>query len=294
MTLLDDLTSTIAGAAERVGPSVVGLGRGWSSGSGVVVAPGQVATVAHAVRREEPTVRFADGRRAEATIAGLDRDANVAVLNVDTGEAPPIEPAGERPGLGAPVIALADPSGRGLRATLGFITSAEPRSVRGPSGRRLSGALEHSAPLPRGSSGGPLVDPDGRLLGLNAIRLEGGLILAVPAAPELLERLGRGERVEPRRLGIALAPPHIARRMRRAVGLPEREGLLVRGVRDGSPADRAGLRRGDLIVSVNGSEADRLDTLHSALDSGAPTIELGLVRGADELTVTVAFEATVV
>src|SRR3954452_21118240 len=283
MTVLDELQSTITDVAARVGPSVVGLGRGWAAGSGVGIGPGQVATVAHAVRREEPTVRFRDGRRAEATIAGVDRDANVAGLNVDTGDAPAIEPAGDLPGLGAPVIALADPSGRGLRATLGFVTSAEPRSVRGPSGRRLSGALEHSAPLPRGSSGGPLVAPDGRLLGLNAIRLEGGLILAVPAAPELLERLGRGERVEQRRLGVALAPPHVARRMRRAVGLPEREGLLVRGVRDGSPADRAGLGRGDLIVSVNGSEDDHLDALHAALEAGAATIELGLVRGAEEL-----------
>ena len=239
MTLLSELQSTIAGVAERVGPSVVGLGRGWAAGSGVVVADGQVVTVAHAVRRGEPTVTFAGGRRAEATIAGVDHDANVAVLSVDTGDAPAVEVAGETPGLGAAVLALADPGGRGLRASLG------------------------------------------------------GLILAVPLAADLIERLARGERVEPRRLGIALAPPYVARRMRRAVGLPERDGLLVRGVRDGSPADRAGVRRGDLIVAVNGSETDRLDTLHAAVDSGAPTLELGLVRGAEELTVTVAFDADV-
>ena len=292
MTLLSELQSTIAGVAERVGPSVVGLGRGWAAGSGVVVADGQVVTVAHAVRRGEPTVTFAGGRRAEATIAGVDHDANLAVLSVDTGDAPAVEVAGETPGLGAAVLALADPGGRGLRASLGFVTSAD-RSLRGPRGRRLAGAIEHSAALPRGSSGGPLVDADGRVVALNAIRLEGGLILAVPLAADLIERLARGERVEPRRLGIALAPPYVARRMRRAVGLPERDGLLVRGVRDGSPADRAGVRRGDLIVAVNGSETDRLDTLHAAADSGAPTLELGLVRGAEELTVTVAFDADV-
>jgi serine protease Do len=81
--------------------------------------------------------------------------------------------------------------------------------------------------------------------------------------------------------------------MRRAVGLPEREGLLVRHVADGSPADRAGLRRGDLIVSVDGSETDRLDALHAALDSGANAIALGVVRGTEELAVTIEF-ATVV
>src|SRR5439155_441790 len=139
MTLLDDLQSTIAGVADRLRPSVVGLGRGWAAGSGVVIGDGQVATVAHAVRREAPTVT-----------------------------------------------------------------------------------------------------------------------LAVPLAADLVERLARGERVERRRLGIALAPPHVARRMRRAVGLDERDGLLVRGVRDGSPADRAGIRRGDLILSD-------LDDLNAAI-----------------------------
>src|SRR3954469_23268436 len=147
MTLLDDLQTTITGVAERLRPSIVGLGRGWGAGSGVVVGDGQGATVAHAVRREAPAVPSADGRRAEATIAGGDRDANVAVLTVDTGDAPPVELASERPGLGGAVVALADPGGRGLRASLGFVTVAE-RGMRGPRGRRLSGAIEHSAPLP--------------------------------------------------------------------------------------------------------------------------------------------------
>src|SRR6059058_2046915 len=125
MTTLTDIQQTIAGVAERIGPSVVGLGRGWAAGSGVVVATGRVATVAHALRRGEPTVTFSDGRRAEASIAGIDRDANLAVLDVDTGDAPALEPADVAPALGEAVVALADPGGRGLRATLGFVTSAE-------------------------------------------------------------------------------------------------------------------------------------------------------------------------
>ena len=172
-------------------------------------------------------------------------------MSVDTGDAPPIawEP-GEAPGLGTPVVALANPGGRGLRTTLGFVTS-EGRSFRGPRGRRIAGAIEHTAPLPRGSSGGPLVDADGRLLGLNALRLEGGLILAVPATAsvkERVQRLARGEAAAAPRLGVAVAPPRAARRMRRAVGLPERAGLLVRAVEDGSPAAAAGIEAGDLLV----------------------------------------------
>ena len=135
------------------------------------------------------------------------------------------------------MLALADPSGRGLRVTFGLV-SATGRSFRGPGGRRVGGSIEHTAPLPRGSSGGPLVDPDGHLLGLNAVRREGGLILAVPADEAVRARvaaLARGEATGRPRLGVALAPPRHARRMRSAVGLPERDGLLVRGVVAGQP-----------------------------------------------------------
>jgi serine protease Do len=285
-SLLAELEAVTAGAAERVGPSVVGLGRGWRTGSGVVVGSNRVATLAHAVRSEDVTVRFADGRRAEAHLLGADPDTGVALLEADTGEAAAVELATGTPGIGAAVIALADPGGRGLRATLGFVTTAE-RTLRGPRGRRRAGAIEHTAPLPRGSSGGPLIDAGHRLLGLNAVRLDGGLILAAPIDAAMLERIASGR--EQRRLGVALAPPFVARKVRRAAGLPDRDGLLVRGVREGSPADRAGLRRGDLIVAVDGSEDDRLDALHAALDGDAPSVELGLVRGADELSVTVTF-----
>src|SRR3954454_2686474 len=237
MDALLTLQDAIAGAAERVGPSVVGLGRGWGHGSGVVIADAHVLTSAHNLRRDEVTVSFADGRRETATVAGLDTDNDLAVLAVDTGDAPPVgwEPADAGVGIGSPVVALANPGGRGLRATLGFVSSGE-RSFRGPRGRRIRGAIEHTAPLPRGSSGGPLVDPDGNLLGLNSLRLDGGLILAVPAGAAIKERallLARGEAPAPHRLGVAIAPPRVARRLRNAVGLPERDGLLVRAVEDG-------------------------------------------------------------
>jgi serine protease Do len=197
--------------------------------------------------------------------------------------------------LGTAIVALGNPGGRGLRATPGFVASAG-RSFRGPRGRRIENCLEHTAPLPAGSGGGPLVDLDGRLLGLNALRLEGGLILAVPANQFLadrVEKLARGERSEPVRLGVAVAPAHVARRLRRAVGLPERAGVLVRDVADDSPAARAGIARGDLIVRAGEQEVDGLDSLHRVLDAADPSepLALGLLRGADELEVTVGFDA---
>src|SRR5687768_9961074 len=248
---LEAIQQAVTGAASRVGPAVVGLGRGWGRGSGVVIAPGQVLTVAHVLRGDEVAVSFADGRTAEGRVAGSDPDLDVAVIAVDTGDAKPVswEP-GDTPPAGAPVFALANPGGRGLRATFGLV-SATGRSFRGPRGRRIPGSIEHTAPLPRGSSGGPLVDGEGRLLGLNAVRRDGGFILALPADAALrarVDQLARGEAAERPRLGVAIAPPRVARRMRAAVGLPERDGLLVRGVVDGSPAAAAGVERGDLLV----------------------------------------------
>src|SRR4051794_38502724 len=226
MASVKDLEQTIASVAERVGPAVVGLGRGWGLGSGVVVEPGRVLTNAHNLRREEVSVSFSDGRVEAGTLAGSDPDLDLAVVTVETDEAPAVawEPELEPPALGSAVVALANPGGRGLRATLGFVSSAG-RSFRGPRGRRVREAIEHTAPLPRGSSGGPLVDAQGQLLGLNALRLDGGLILALPAGPTVRERAGllaRGEAPAPHRLGVAVAPPRVARRLRRAVGLPER------------------------------------------------------------------------
>jgi serine protease Do len=290
-----DLQGTIGDMAARVGPSVVGLGRGWGLGSGVVIARGQVLTAAQNLRRDELTVVLSDGGRETAEVAGVDGDLGLAVLSLETGNAPAIawEP-GDEPGIGTAVVALANPGGRGLRATLGFVTSSA-RTFRGPRGRRVRGAIEHSAPLPRGSSGGPLVDPDGNLLGINSIRLDGGLILAAPASAAVKDRvlaLARGEAPVSHRLGVAVAPPRAARRMRRAVGLPEREGLLVRAVEEDGPADEAGIERGDLIVAAGAREIDGVEALYAALDE-LPTaggdLELTVVRGTEERIVTASF-----
>jgi len=295
MSALQELQETIGRVADEVGPRVVGLGRGWGrGGSGVVIAPGKVLTSAHNLRRDEVTVTFADGRQETASVEAADTDADLAVLSVDTGELSPLEWAEGEASLGAPIVALANSGGRGLHATFGLVSSTG-RSFRGPRGRRVTDTLQHTAPLPRGSSGGPVVDTAGRLLGVNTLRLEGGLIVAVAGTTAIRERvaaLARGEAPRRPTIGVYLAPPRAARRMRRAVGLPERDGVLVRGVADGSPAERAGVERGDLIVAVAGRPITGLDDLYEAVDAlQNGTVELGLVRGIDERTVTVELEA---
>jgi len=293
MAVIEELEGAIQTAAERTGPAVIGLGQGWGRGSGFVFDSNRILTNAHNLRGDEVTVTFGDGRRETGKVLASDPDLDLAVIEADTAGIEPLQWAEDVESLpiGRSVLALANPGGRGLRATPGFVSSTA-RSFRGPRGRRVNGAIEHTAPLPRGSSGGPLVDSAGRLLGVNAVRADGGLILAVPAdraTRDRVEKLSRGEAPRRPRLGIAIAPPRVARRLRRAVGLPEREGVLVRGVERDSEADRAGLERGDLIVAAAGRDLDRMDVVYEVLEATAPgtQLELKIVRGSEERTVTV-------
>src|SRR4051795_10270554 len=113
MAVLEEVTEAVRSVSQRVGPSVVGLGRGWGRGSGVVVADGSVLTTAHNLRGEEVTVTFADGRRARGNVAGVDAEGDLAVVAVDTGDAPVVEWAeADSLGFGSIVIALANPGGR--------------------------------------------------------------------------------------------------------------------------------------------------------------------------------------
>jgi serine protease Do len=293
MALLEEIQQLIAGAAERHGPSVVGLGRGWGLGSGTIIGKDRVLTNAHNLRRDEVTVTFSDGTTEPGSVAGVDADLDLAVISVPTNGRPPLEWGdGSESGIGAPVVALGNPGGRGLRATLGFVSSG-PRSFRGPRGRRVAGAIEHTAALPRGSSGGPLLDADGKLIGINTIRVDGNLILSLPVAAlrERIDTLARGEAKDTPRLGVAVAPPRVARRMRRAVGLPPRDGLLVRGVEDGSPAAAAGIERGDLIAASGERGIESVDALYAALDALGEdgTLPLTVVRGTDERELEVTF-----
>jgi serine protease Do len=156
---------------------------------------------------------------------------------------------------------------------------------------RITGSLEHTAPLLPGSSGGPVLDAQGQLLGINTNRLGEGFYLAIPADEALRRRvdaLARGESVRRPQLGITITPGHVARRLRRAVGLPDAEGLLVRDVAEDSPAARAGLASGDLIVAAGGQPVRTVDDLSGALQTAGDTMELNVLRGTDERSIQVA------
>jgi S1-C subfamily serine protease len=290
MSAIEEIGSAVASVADAIGTSIVGIGRD-GRGSGVVSADGQVLTNAHNLRGDEVTVTFADGRSTIGTVAAVDPDGDLAVVTVDTAGAKAIDwGAGDGAKVGDAVFGVAATRGGGVRVTFGLVSSIE-RSFRGPGGRRIAGSVEHTAPLASGSSGGALVDASGRLIGLNTNRIGEGFYLALPADAALksrVEALARGESARRGRLGVAIAPNHVARRLRRSVGLPERDGILVRGVEEGSAAATAGVEVGDLIVSAGGREIRDADDLQDALAALEPPFDLGIVRGVEEKTLNVA------
>ncbi len=288
MSILDELSTAIRNVSDTAGPAVVGIGQR-TRGSGVVISTGRVLTNAHNLRGDEVTVSFRDGRSLRGKVLGVDPDGDLAVIEVDTAATTPLGWSDGDPRVGDVVFGLAAAHGGPARVTAGTISAVE-RSFRGPGGSRIGGSLEHTAPLASGSSGGPLVDGAGRLVALNTNRVGEGFYLARPADAAFRERvdaLARGESVSRPRLGIAVAPAAIARHLRRSVGLGERDGLLVRGVEDGSPADRAGIREGDLLVEAAGRPLVDAETLPEILATSGLPIELKIVRGEEERTVSV-------
>ena len=289
MTAIEELQTAISSTAAKVGPSIVGIGRG-TRGSGVVLAAGKVLTNAHNLRGDQVTVTFADGRRVIGSVAGFDGDGDLAVIDVETGDAGALEWGdGDALAVGTAVLGAGASHGGGTRVTFGLV-SAVAREFRGPGGRRIDGSVEHTAPLAPGSSGGALLDVNGRLVGLNTNRIGEGFYLALPANAGLrarIDALSRGESPERPRLGVAVAPSHVARRMRRSVGLPERDGVLVRGVEDGSLAAGAGIEAGDLLVEAGGRPITDADDLFAALAALEVPFDLKLLRGAEERTVRI-------
>lgn len=292
--MLEDLHTTLSTLADRVGPSVVGIGRRGRAGSGVVIDTDRILTNAHNLGSDTVTVTLSDGTTVDGTVVGADFDADLAVISATTNGNPPIERAGsDELGIGSPVVALSNPGGRGLRVTAGYVSGTQ-REFRGPRGRMIRGTLEHTAPLLPGSSGGPIVDGEGRLLGLNTNRLGEGFYLAIPSGSTLdaaIDALSKGEAAARVRLGVGVAPAEVAAKLRASVGLDPVEGVLVRFVEEDSPAATAGIREGDMITKVADHPVTSPDDLHEALSGVASgsTTTVELVRVAETVTVEVGF-----
>jgi S1-C subfamily serine protease len=211
-TLRDAARAALAGTDR----SVVRIGRAPGRGCGVVVGDGFVLTNAHNLRDRTTEVTFADGRVFQAEVAGVDPDGDLVVLAVDTADAPALAWAEAAVEAGDVVFAIGRTADGAARVTHGLVSGVE-RAFRGPRGRQITGSLEHTAPLARGSSGSPVVDEHGLVVGLNTARLADGFYLALPTDAALRERvdaLVRGESARRLVLGVGLASAEVAAQLR--------------------------------------------------------------------------------
>ncbi|HLY23679.1 MAG TPA: trypsin-like peptidase domain-containing protein [bacterium] len=263
---LTTFSDALAGVAETAGPAVVRVSGGRRPSSGVVwSADGVILTTEHAVRRDdEIVVTLSDGRELAATLVGRDPGTDLALLRVQAGGLP-VPGWRETEGLkvGQVVLALGRP-GRTIRARLGIL-SAVGQEWRVPGGGRIDRYVEPDIEPAFGFSGGPLLDAEGRAIGLNTAGLRRGLVLTIPTAT--LRRvagdlLAHG-RVRRGYLGIAAQTVPVPAALEQAVN--QRAGLLVHAVEQGSPAERAGMLIGDLVFSIGGRPVYRADELMGLL-----------------------------
>jgi S1-C subfamily serine protease len=291
--LLDAYSRAVTAAVDRVGPAVVHVAvrgaRGGGAGSGVVVSPdGLVLTNAHVVAGATAVqVTAAEGRPFTARLLGADPDTDLALLRAESAAALPAAELGDSAALkvGQLAIAIGNPLGFSSTVTAGVV-SALGRSLPGQGGRPIEDLVQTDAALNPGNSGGALVDSAGRVIGINTAIIAGaqGLCFAVAAntAQLVLGQLVRFGRVRRAALGLTGQREAVPRRFARPIGVEQATGVLVAAVQPGGPAARAGIERGDLILTLGGRPVTGVDALLRWLTGervGAPAEVLLLRRG---------------
>jgi S1-C subfamily serine protease len=292
------------------GSSVFGQEEGLATGSGFVVDDdGTILTNAHVVDgAEQVSVSFEEGGESiDADVKGVDPDTDLAVLKIDPGEVEELTvlPLGDSSKLqvGDPVVAIGNPFGLQRTVTTGIV-SALQRQIDAPSGFSISNVIQTDASINPGNSGGPLLDAQGRVIGINSQIATGGgqgsvgIGFAVPVntAKDLLPSLREGKEIERAYLGVRMAD--VTEDVAAELDLPVDHGALIERVEDGGPAEEAGLRAaetdfsgqvtdpGDVIVAVDGEPVRSADDVVSAVAGKQPgdTIELEVYRGDDKRT----------
>ncbi|HVY90336.1 MAG TPA: trypsin-like peptidase domain-containing protein [Hyphomonadaceae bacterium] len=281
-------------AVEKAGPSVIGVRRGRKgradafdgAGSGVLVTTdGYALTNNHVVRgAERIEASLPDGRVIEADVVGTDPDTDLALIRLRVGQLPPAE-IGDSDALKVGQLAVAIGNPLGLQATVtAGVVSALRRTLRGEAGRLIEDVVQTDAALNPGNSGGALVDASGRLIGINTAIISGaqGICFAVPinTANRIIPELMREGRVVRGWLGIAGQSQGLARALVRRLELTSEAGVLAVQVVSGAPADRAGLRAGDVILTLNGEPTTSVDATHRILsrDTIGRTIPMDILR----------------
>ena len=314
--LLDAYSQAVVTAAEKISPSVVKIDVSLNvrsrsgearerqgGGSGFVFTPdGLALTNSHVVHdAQRIKVSLPDGRRFAANVIGDDPSTDLAVIRIGVpdGEAPNLiaAPLGDSQKLrvGQLAIAIGNPYGFQYTVTAGVV-SALGRSLRSYSGRLIDDVIQTDASLNPGNSGGPLVASDGQVIGVNTATIMGaqGLCFAIGinTAKFVAARLLRDGRIRRSYIGIEAQTTPLHRRLIRFYDLPQESGVVVISVADGGPAQRAGLREGDVIVALDCKPVAGVDDLHRLLTDArvGASNSLTVLRWTEKLELAVVPE----
>lgn len=289
---LQDLSSALANAAAKAGAyTVLVNARRRLPASGIAFAPDLVLTADHVVERDEDiSVVLPDGREVTASVAGRDPSTDLAVLRLTEATAQAAEIVPDEAGVGQIVLAIGRPTTEGTQASLGIVSA-----VGGPVRIQRGGSLERyirtdAIPYP-GFSGGPLIDVNGRVIGINTSGLARGASLAIPAsvAWQTAQVLAEQGGVKHGFLGIRSQPVDLSTDAQTALGREQSSGLLIVGIEPDSPAQAGGLMVGDIIVGLAGQPLRNPDELAARLRGvivGQPA-PVEVLRGGKAETVTV-------
>ena len=278
----------------RRGPQIPERRQG-GLGSGVLVRPdGYILTNNHVVDgAEQVSVELSDGRTFKAKVVGTDEPSDLAVVKIE-GTGLPTVPLGDSDAVrvGDVVLAVGNPLGVGQTVTMGIVSAKGRATDRGDS--TYEDFIQTDAPINQGNSGGALVSTRGELIGINSQILtpSGGNIgigFAIPAnmAKNVMTQLIDHGQVHRGMIGVTIQP--VTSDIARSLGLSNVRGALVNSVQSGSPADKAGIRRGDVITSVNGSAVRDSNDLRNDVAQLQPgsTAKLAIVRDGKEQSVNV-------
>jgi S1-C subfamily serine protease len=287
---LTDFSNGLTSAVEKAGASTILVdARKRYPASGIAYAEDLVLTADHAVTKEDINVGLPDGRTLSATVAGRDPGSDLALLRLAE-KALSAAKTSEDVKVGQLVLALGRPSNAGMQASWGIVTA-----ISGPTRTFRGGMLDEylqteTTPYP-GFSGGPLVNTEGEVLGLNTSGLTRGSSLTIPVkvAWRIAETLAKHGSVKRGYLGVRTQPVEIPEAARSALQREQGHGLLVLWLEENGPAQAGGLLVGDILVAINGQPVGDPDDLFAALNSEAvgKAIAVEVLRGGRPETVQV-------
>ena len=255
---------------------------------------GYILTNSHVVRSATGLrVSFTDGKVLQATIVGTDPATDLAVIHVDAAGLPyALLGNSDALRVGQLIIAIGNPLGFESTVSTGVVSSLG-RSLRGIDGRLIENVIQHTAPLNPGSSGGPLVDSRGRVVGVNTaiIAMAQGIGFSIPSntGEWVASQLMTQGRVRRGYLGVGARARPVSRMMARYHNLPAELVVEVISIEEGAPAQLAGIRVGDLVVAIDAQDVRSPDDLHRALShwSTGQTVHVTILRGQERLEVEV-------